>query len=91
MGERVEILTELNKINVISHRRADPPQWGVPDEYSWRLRRGLHILAKLEEDFRKYVPKVQRQLNEGSIDSRQARYNIDSHCYKVFKDRPDQL
>ncbi|MBI2597044.1 hypothetical protein HYW41_02720 [Candidatus Daviesbacteria bacterium] len=91
MGNVVEILVKLNKIDVTSHRRTDPPRWGAPNEYRWRLRRGLHILAKLEEDFRRYVPKVQRQLSEGSIDTSQARYNIDSHCYIVFRDRPEQL
>lgn len=62
-------------------------RWGTLEEYRWRQRKGSLNLAEMEAHFRKYVPGVCRQLEEGFITQREAAMLIDTHCYNVFRGR----
>lgn len=67
------------------------PGWGSIDEYKWRQRRGILKLAELEAHFRRYAPEIIRLLDEGLIPRHEAEWLMDTHCYNVYKGKPEQI
>lgn len=91
MAERIDTFKIINKIVVTDQRPAAVSSWSSVDEYIWRQRRGQSRLAELRDHFKRYAPEIARQLDRGLITRRQATELTDTHCYNVFRGKPEQI